>query len=605
MTVSFGRVSSPVGRRNAIVLLLTLIVATASNAAKADEAGGANASIRPSRIFHRQFHKADFSFCNSQVCVDFDGDGRRELLFASRKTKELQMLRGADGSVVWSRRLAGDQQSLSAYDLDSDGDFEILYTVSSPGRMYVLDHAGDVLLQWDSGDSKLGNSAVIADVDGDGRLDGLLGSRSKYLLRLNMTDLTLAERRTGWVQCGCQTTAMDVDRDGRWDFFAGSGDDSRDKGVLHRYDPVTLKTVWSHKTNDNASSADPVLADIDGDGEVEIIKSVDNYAGDVAHDAIYAFETNGDLIWKTTSFSGEDSPNVADLDGDGQMEIVGMTFGGEVYCLDSRGRIKWRKDLRPSLSDKDAHAYLTPIICDVNGDRQLEIVAFTNGGFFKEADMQSRKAGKLRPGNEASGIVFALSGSGEILGQLDVGGPRYWGSAFVCNVDDDPFLELVVSGSGGLDVIETRGLGPNTEHFQRRRNYQRLNVVPWAYDDSYFIYRGERDGVVNQTDNLVLTKEDGRFQPTGAFTTELLAPPPGTEFDRVTFRARAPLGAAIHLDILDASGKPLRVGVPSGAELRVSQPVRLKFQLSTTNPVVTPTLDEYRLSFRQVAPAKQ
>ena len=57
-----------------------------------------------------------------------------------------------------------------------------------------------------------------------------------------MASLTLARRRTDWVQCGCQTTAMDVDKNGRWDFFAGSGDDSHGKGVLHRFDPITLKS---------------------------------------------------------------------------------------------------------------------------------------------------------------------------------------------------------------------------------------------------------------------------------------------------------------------------------------------------------------------------
>ena len=217
----------------------------------------APARTSSSRLFRSQYHKPDLSFCISPVCVDFDGDGRRELLFASRRTRQLQMLQAADGRVVWSAKLTGDQQSIAAYDLDSDGDFEILYSVSNPGRLYVLDHTGHVLRHWDSGDSKLGNSAVIIDADGDGRLEGLFGSRNKYLLRLHMPDLTLARRRSGWVQCGCQTSAMDVDRDGRWDLFAGSGDDSNGKGVLHRFDPVTLKSVWSYETNDNASSADP------------------------------------------------------------------------------------------------------------------------------------------------------------------------------------------------------------------------------------------------------------------------------------------------------------------------------------------------------------
>lgn len=545
----------------------------------------------PSKFFRREYHKPDLSFCIAPVCVDFDGDGHREILFASRRTRELQLLDGADGTIKWSKKLAGAQQSITAYDLDGDGDFEILYSVSGPGRLYVLDHTGNVLRQWDSGDTKLGNSAVIVDVDGDGKLEGLFGSRLKFLVRLNMADLSLAQRRTGWVQCGCQTTAMDVDHDGRWDFFAGTGDDTHGKGILHRFDPVTLKSIWSYKTNDNASSADAVLVDIDGDGQVEIIKSVDNYAKDDAHDAIFAFKTDGSLLWKTTGFSGEDSPNVADLDGDGEVEIVGMTFGGEVYCLDSRGRVRWRKDLRPKLSDADAHAYLTPILCDVNGDRELEILALTNGAYFDDARSPDTNA------KSAPAIVFALSADGEILDRFQVGGPRYWGGAFVCNVDDDPFLELVVAGSGGLDVIETKGFGANTEHFQRRRNYQRLNVVPWAYEDSYFVYRGTKQGVANSTDNLVLEKRDGGYRSTGTFTTELLTLPPHGVFDRITYESRTPDTTSIQVNILDRFGKLIESNVSSGATLGIAEPVKLEFVLSTVDRSITPTLDAYSLRF--------
>ena len=546
-----------------------------------------------SQFFRLKFQKPDRSFCTSQVCLDFDNDGQRELLFASRKTKKLQMLRTTDGSVVWSKTFAGDQQSLAAYDLDGDGDFEILYSVSGPGRLYVLDHTGNILRQWDSGDWKLGNSAVIVDVDSDGHLDGLFGSRSKHLLRLNMNDLTLAKQRSGWEQCGCHTTAMDVDGDGRWDFFAGSGGDGRNPGVLHRYDPVSLKSVWSYKTKDNASSADAVLVDIDNDGQVEIIKSVDNYAGDDAHDAIYAFETNGKLLWKVPGLSGEDSPNVADLDGDGEVEIVGMTFGCEVYCLDSKGQFKWRKDLRPELTDHNAHAYLTPILCDINGDDKMEILALTNGAYFDHS-------GKTAVGKkQANGIIFALSASGEILDRFDLGTSRYWGDAFVCNIDDDPFLELVISGSGGVDVIKTRGFGPNTEHFQRRRSYQRLNVVPWAYQDTYFIYRGTKDRVVNLTDNLVLAKQDSKYRTSGKFTTKLCTLPPGGFFDRLTFNARTPSKTSIQVNILNEAGKQIHSNLSNGAKLNIDEPVRTEFEFLTADRTSTPTLDSYSLSFQR------
>lgn len=583
------------------VVLLTigvalLVVETSTSLAELKQAVESIKNIVPSRpaskFFQLEYTKPDLSFCNGQICVDFDNDGQREIIFASRKTKKLQMLNASDGSVIWSKKLAGSQQSISAYDLDGDGKIEILFTVSSPGRLYVLDHTGNVLRQWDSSDFKLGNSAVIVDADGDGQLDGLFGSRSKYLLRLNMADLKLSERRAGWVQCGCHTTAMDVDRDGRWDFFAGSGDDSRGKkGVLHRIDPITLKSIWSYKTNDNASSADPVLVDIDNDGQVEIIKSVDNYAKDDAHDAIYAFETDGKLLWKVPDLSGEDSPNIADLDGDGEVEIVGMTFQNEIYCLDAKGHIKWRRNLRPELKHQNSHAYLTPILCDINGDQKMEILALTNDKYFDHTHKFSNN--KTR----ANGIVYALSAEGEILDRFDVGGPRYWGDAYVCNLDDDPFLELVITGSGGLDVIETQGVGANTEHFQRRRNYQRLNVVPWAYEDSYFIYRGAKKGVVNLTDNLVLNKQDGKYRSTGKFTTELLTLPPNRVFDQLTYDIRTPGKTSIQVNILNETGKTIRSHVLSGSQLEIDEPVRLEFIFSTTDQSHTPILDSYSLSF--------
>jgi len=558
--------------------ILLSVLATIVTVALAVKPGSGQAA----ELLRLQYHIVDPSFCYAGTCVDYDDDGQREILFASRETKELQMLAAADGSVRWTKKFDEEQQSISAFDLNGDGQFEILYSVSSDGRLYVLDTQGNVLRKWDADDWKLGNSAVIIDTDGDGILEGFFGSRSRYLLRLKMDDLTVLGRREGWVQCGCHTSAMDVDRDGKWDLFAGSGDDHAVKGKLVRYDPVSLKTIWEYDTDDNASSADPVLADIDNDGQVEVLKAVDNYAGDEAHDAIYAFEVDGELIWKVEGFSGEDSPNVADLDGDGDVELVGMTFGCVVYCLDGQGELLWQKDLRPELDDS-AHAYMTPILCDVNGDAAMEILAMANGGSDKKSQ----------------GTVVVLSADGQELGRLDVGANRYFGEAFYANIDDDPFMELVVSGSGGMDVVETRGYGPATEHYQRRRNYQRLNTVPWAYEDSYFLYRGQREGVKHLTDNLVLAGEPDKPRK-GRFITELLTLPPGGYFDRLDFDVRMPENTNVEVNLLDERGGRIASNVTGGSELNIHQPVHIEFRMMANAPHVTPVLDAYRLAFNVV-----
>ena len=60
-----------------------------------------------SKLFRHQYTIYDPSFCGAQACVDFDGNGTRELLYASRETGNLQLLNAADGTIRWSRTLAG------------------------------------------------------------------------------------------------------------------------------------------------------------------------------------------------------------------------------------------------------------------------------------------------------------------------------------------------------------------------------------------------------------------------------------------------------------------------------------------------------------------
>ncbi len=537
-----------------------------------------------SMLFRYQYGFADPKFCSSEVCADLDNDGTREIVLGSH-SRMLRLLNAADGTVHWSLASPNAGESTSAYDLDADGRFEILYTTAYPqGTLQVIDHTGAILRSFVSDDRKLGNSPVILDGDGDGALDAYFGSRHLYLYRLLTDTMTVAVQRDNWSQCGAHTSAMDVDEDGTWELFAGSGDDNVNppkKGMMHCFDPVTLKSVWSHDTDDNASSADAVLADIDGDGTVEILKSVDNYHKDDAHDALYAFTTDGQLLWKVPGIREEDSPNAADLDGDGTVEVVGMTFGSEVYCLDSTGEFKWRKDLRPEHGDA-AWAYMTPVLCDVDGDAELEILAVTNGGWD----------------DPAPAVLFALSATGTVLDSFSVVNVTYAGSVYVCNVDDDPFMEVVVSGRGGMDVVETKGYGPNTEHVTRRRSYQRNNVVKWAYEDEYFIYRGEKDDVVNRTDDLVLAREGEAYKESGRWTSEFFTlPGEAFVFDRIHFEADQPEGTRVQLNIADEDGDLFLSGVSSGQRLDLQQPLRLEFVLETEHAEKTPRLDSYSLTF--------
>ena len=207
-------------------------------------------------------------------------------------------------------------------------------------------------------------------------------------------------------------------------------------------------------------------------------------------------------------------------------------------------------------------------------------------------------------GSTAHGKVFALDVEGNVLAEYDVGGPRYWGEAFVTNVDDDPYMELVVGGSGGYDVIQTQGYGPNTEYFQRRQSYSRLNVVPWAYEDDYFIYRGLKINVENETDDLVLVKRpDGDYAPQGVFVTELLTLPTDEfRFTTLLYETETPADTSVTVNVLDDAGKVVLSDVANGTELELAHAVKLQFILGTTDGSVTPHLNFYSLAFDKIPP---
>lgn len=114
------------------------------------------------------------------------------------------------------------------------------------------------------------------------------------------------------------------------------------------------------------------IADIDEDGADEIIFGANN--------KLFALKGDGEVLW-TKNVSGTIiyPPSVADMNGDGHLEIILNTGGspnaGRVYLLDKDGN-----DLEGwPLNFEDHWMFNAPAISDLDGDNIMEVITCERG----------------------------------------------------------------------------------------------------------------------------------------------------------------------------------------------------------------------------------
>jgi len=129
--------------------------------------------------------------------------------------------------------------------------------------------------------------------------------------------------------------------------------------------PGWPKKIAAHPNFKNFRGA--TIADIDNDGINEILVA--------SYSKLYAFKADGQVLWtKTLIGTAIYPPTVADMDGDGQVEIAQATGGspanGRIFLMDNNGN-----DLEGwPLNFNKNWILAAPVMADVNGDGVMELI---------------------------------------------------------------------------------------------------------------------------------------------------------------------------------------------------------------------------------------
>jgi hypothetical protein len=468
----------------------------------------------------------DENWFASPALIDVDGDGKRDIVAARHSV--LYVWRH-DGTPLWQtafpQSAAGSDEHGSsrmysspvAGDLDGDGNVEIAVgsdADSGHGKNVALyDNTGTLRPGFPVtfGDSEV-RSIAGGDIDGDGIVELLVNKTSQGpTTAVYELDGTF---HPGWPQVNNASCDPPQPAEGCWDFGGyhqniGAGDvdgdgvldvissyDAIGFGVFHgdgtpfpthesftdrvitaveAYNDLALSQQgWGTGDRSEFTYSPPVIADIDGDGDLEYILAGDHeHSDDTTNQGVTVWVLNHDMTrptgWDPPYDTGpplatggslganivptSPSPAVGNLDGQPGLEIVVPAYDGDMYAFAPNGTVLWQYKFASTGTPYTGAS--EALIVDLDGDAAPEVLFTTySSGDFGTPDTPAH--------------LIVLSATGQELHKIELFARGSMAPPSVADLDGDGELELVISlkdtvggGEGGVQIWDLPGSSDN------------------------------------------------------------------------------------------------------------------------------------------------
>lgn len=315
------------------------------------------------------------------IYCNLDADSEMEIVFGAGETLYAVNL---DGTAVtgWPKTFAQYYEAVWAVsfgDIDGDGEGEIVAGIGGPlgGHVQAFKKDGTSVTGFPVNVGRYPMTPILADLDGNGSMEIILGTRTgqAYVYKGDGTVYP------GWpIQMdryvASSAAAGDVNNDGVMDVVM----ESRNLLYVWNKDGQILPgfpfAIMDSLIGSNSYSS-PVLVDLTGDGKHEIVFCSHSDSAD-AGGIIYAVKHDGTNLpgWpKTVPNWIYGAPIVADIDGDSQLEIIIGEYGASptpffyIFAYNLDGSTAANFPMGPY------HGSANQItVADIDNDGQFEII---------------------------------------------------------------------------------------------------------------------------------------------------------------------------------------------------------------------------------------
>jgi outer membrane protein assembly factor BamB len=313
------------------------------------------------RIVERWVFDAKSPLLSAATTADLFGNGQHQIVFGTKTGQVICV--DETGKQLWA---FGAQKQLSEVesffvdeervhsisappviaDIDGDGKLEILVG-NELGILYCLDGNGKPRWKFDCG-SSIRASCLVADINSDGKREVLIGVSGGSLFVLTSDGKKMFEYDTN---AAVESVPAILYRKKTMIIFGNNN------GTLFCITPAQ-ELLWRVELGHKITAAPAFFSDPE-----EERMAIGTHAGDV-----HCVSEHGEIVWTfKTKGSIYSAAAIADINNDKLPEIVVGSCDNTVYALTSVGRKLWSYET-------DFWITSSPLIADIDGDGKLEVV---------------------------------------------------------------------------------------------------------------------------------------------------------------------------------------------------------------------------------------
>lgn len=306
----------------------------------------------------------------SAATADLDNDGKKEIVFATYNNDgKVYCLNAENGSLNWSYNIGGcGDVAVNIYDLDKDGQLDVFVNGSCNPTAFCF-NGNTGALTWSVSSGGGDSPATIADIDNDSKPEVVFGNFSGQLRILNGEDGSLLKSIQVFSNA-LQTDPVltDVNADGNLDIIVANYFNSANTYSIICYDYNSTNPIWTNTlsvVNNYHAYHGGALADIDKDGKLEYVIGANN-------GMVRALNVeDGSVLW-TVSNPGKQAfhaISIADVNKDDTLDVIYHRSDGLELLNGYNGKVEWTYTVSIGGSFRGS------VVTDLNGNGKLDLVS--------------------------------------------------------------------------------------------------------------------------------------------------------------------------------------------------------------------------------------